>query len=278
MKFQFEKYVNNKYYGLSQLGKLEQKTRDLSDDVLLLDFTQTDKFESHLSAILGAILTRVKENGNTIDFEFKNKNKVENILERNGFLSAFGHSNERQDIYGTTIKYKKFKVEEWKRFKGYLIEDLFENKNFPIIAKDLKSKISKSLIEVFKNPGFHTDCKYVFSCGQYYPQNKRLNFCITNLGKTIFDNVSHYLNEDISALKSIEWALEERNTTRQGNTPGGFGLPILKDFLKKHAGSLTIYSENGFWSDPSESIWWQETQPIKGTIVNLEFKIKTGSA
>ena len=80
MRFQFNNEVRNDQRGFSQIGKLEQESKNLSSDNLVLDLTKTFFFEAQLSAILGAILNRSKKNGNTIDFG--NNKRVEQILQK----------------------------------------------------------------------------------------------------------------------------------------------------------------------------------------------------
>lgn len=104
-------------------------------------------------------------------------------------MSNFG-SEILPDIYQTTIKFKKFKVNEEKQFKDYLDRELLSQPDLPKMSPLLKSKINKSIFEIFNNANIHGHCTHVFSCGQYFPQKKRLASTIADLGKMIKFNVN----------------------------------------------------------------------------------------
>ncbi|MCZ0932111.1 MAG: hypothetical protein OXJ52_03045 [Oligoflexia bacterium] len=285
MEFQFEKEVRSDKEGLDQLAKLEEKSRELRSETLKLDFTQTNFFDAHLCSGLGAVLTQVDKNSNKIQFEFgTEESKIENTLKRNAFMYPFGRGF-LPDRYGTTIKYKKFKADKPLEFKEYLTKHLFNLKDMPEMTEGSKKQIFKSLIEVFNNPSLHAGCDHVFACGQYYPNEKHIDFCIANLGRTIHENVKDYLGSDFSKIIDIKslntpiwWAIQEGNTTRRGLHPGGFGLSVLKKFLGKTGGRLQICSKNEFWQEywdiePSAKRVSHLSSSIKGTIVILRFQV-----
>ena len=308
MEFPFEKEVRSGKNGLDQIGKLEKRLRGLSSGELKLNFDKTDFFDAHLCAGLGAILSQAEENLNEIKFNFRAESRVERVLRKNGFMSAFGEGSQ-PDIYRTTIKYEKFKANEPSEFKKYLSKYLFSLESLSNLPEDLRKKISKSLIEVFDNAFSHTGCKSVFSCGQIYPNEGHIDFSIANLGKTIYDNVSAYLKaskvaedkellEDIGKKKkpAISWAVKDGHTTRIGFRPGGFGLSELRKFLKETKGRLQIYSEDEFWEErysQSETTSTNQSRVkynrykdiksrsrpfvssiLKGTVVILRFQFK----
>ena len=199
MEFQFEKEVrSDSKEGLGQIAKLEEKSRELRSETLKLDFTQINFFDAHLCAGLGAVLTQAQNNLNKIQFDFGTKFKIANAFERNGFMSSFGGAS-LPDKYETTIKYKRFKADKPLEFKEYLVENLFNLKRMEMV-ESLRKKISKSLIEVFNNPSLHAKCDFVFACGQYYPFEKHIDFCIANLGRTIHENVKTYLDSNFSKV------------------------------------------------------------------------------
>ena len=69
---------------------------------------------------------------------------------------------------------------------------------------------------------------------------------ITDLGIGIRNRVCQYLNESLSSVDAIEWAMKERNTTKP-NDSGGLGLAILKSFIALNRGKIQILSGDGFW-------------------------------
>ena len=78
-------------------------------------------------------------------------------------------------------------------------------------------------------------------------QKKRLDFTIVDLGRTIKSNVKEYVNKEVSGKDALKWAVTEGNTTKHGEIPGGLGLSMIREFLKKNDGKIQIVSEDGYW-------------------------------
>jgi hypothetical protein len=263
--------------GFGFFVQLYAQTKDLSFDELVLDFKNNSWFEANLCATLGAILSKLQENFVAIRI-INMSSSVERILQKNHFLSNFG-SAALPDTHLTTIKFRKFKVTEEKQFKDYLDNELLSQPDLPHMSPLLKSKINKSIFEIFNNANIHGHCGHVFSCGQYFPQKKRLIFTIADLGKTIKSNVNEYLNKSYNGEEAIRWAVEEGNTTKTGNIPGGLGLSLIRDFLKLNSGCIQIVSSNGYWEERKGVIFAKEIEnTLMGTIVNLDININDHSS
>ena len=143
----------------------------------------------------------------------------------------------------------------------------------------LKSKINKSIFEIFNNANIHGQCEHVFSCGQYFPFKRRLLFTIADLGNTIKRNVNAYLNQSFTGSDAIRWAVEEGNTTKTGTIPGGLGLSLIRDFLKLNNGRIQIVSSCGYWEERKGAIFAKEFENVlMGTIVNLDITINDQSS
>ena len=96
------------------------------------------------------------------------------------------------------------------------------------------------------------------------------------MGKTIRKNVNDYFGSgsEISGDKAILWAVEEGNTTKKGNIPGGLGLSLIRDFLRLNEGSIQIISSNGYWEEKNGTIFGSAFKNrFLGTIVNFEFNL-----
>ncbi len=282
MIFSFPKEVKSNYGGYETLVRLYYTffSQNSEFSELKLDFKDTYFFDANLCAVLGAILSKVNENNNTIIF-LNLKPKVESIFTRNHFLSYFG-GQILPDHNSTTIKFKKFEVVEDKQFKAYLDNELLTQQDLPQMTLTLRKEISKSMFEIFSNADIHGKSKYVFCCGQYYPQLKKIDFTIVDLGRTIRYNVREYLkNPMMSATEAIKWAIEEGNTTKTGNIPGGLGLSLIRKFISLNQGDFQIVSSDGFLSETKGHLLTmdleslnEESMNFMGTIVNLQFNIK----
>ncbi len=272
MRFQFPNIISSDFNGYKTLIDLCKSIDGLKLDDIILDFSNTNWFEANLTAILGATLSNAQNNFNDLKVEGLSK-RLNTLFSRNHFLSHFG-GLKIPDFYDTTIKYRKFKKTEKKLFQEYLDLELLSKDVMPKMSDLLKTKINKSIFEIFENAVMHGNCKNIFTCGQYYRSKNRLDFTIVDLGKTIKTNVNEYLKKNLSGSKAIKWAVTEGHTTKQGPIPGGFGLSLIREFILKNKGKIQIVSADGYWEQIKDTEKEEPfSQKFTGTIVNLEFNI-----
>lgn len=270
--FKFPQVIKSNFEGYPPLLDLYHFSKKMIFDELVLDFSDTSWFDANLLAVLGSILNRAQSDLN--DVRLVNlQPQVEKIFSKNHFLSNFG-GEKIEDYYGTTIKYKRFKSSEEKLFKVYLDNELLSRSVLPRMSNALRKKINESIFEIFNNAVIHGGTTDIFSCGQFYPANKRLDFTIVDLGKTIKVNVESFLGKKLSAEDAIQWAIQEGHTTKKGDTPGGLGLSLIRKFLELNKGKIQILSADGYWYQRGENSHYQLFNKVfDGTIVNLEFNI-----
>jgi hypothetical protein len=272
MQVPFPREIRSNYDGYRQLVEFYGSIKDCFADDVVIDFQRTTWFDANLLSILGAILNRSRGNLNDIELVNINSSKIELLWQRNHFLSHFG-GYKLPDFYESTIKYQKFKITEEKVFKDYLDSELLSKKAMPDMTQLLRKKINESIFEIFNNTVIHGSCKNIFSCGQYYPKYKKLDFTIVDLGTTIKTNVNNYLKEKVN--HSINWAVKEGNTTKKGNIPGGLGLSLIRSFLTINQGKIQIVSADEYLEQNESGQIHINTFPgdFPGTIVNLEFNL-----
>ena len=273
-KFNYE--VKNNFSGYEQLLALYSETKNLMLNDINIDFSNCNWFEANLSAVLGAIITKLQNSINSVHTS-NLPDGIKSILSRNSFLSNFG-GELTPDFQGTTIPYKKFRKDDQKIFLQYISNRLLAIQDLPKMSYLLKKKIKECLLEIFINARIHGDTESIFSCGQFYPQKGKIDFSIVNLGSTIQKNVSHYRQPlKISSVEAIEWAIQEGNTTRnhRDQIPGGMGLSTLLSFIKLNKGRVQIISGNGYWENSQlesyKNILFANC--FDGTIVNIEFNV-----
>jgi hypothetical protein len=262
--------------GFEWLVRTANELNNISFSTITFDFRFCSWFEANLCAVLGAICHRATQNINNVEFVNLSPS-VQSIFSKNEFLKHFGSHWVFFDLNKTTIKYRRYKSNEQSLFKKYLDDELLSMEDMPNMSELLRKKINESIFEIFENAVTHGASEYVFSCGQYYPQKNppRIDFTIVDLGKGIKSNVNEYLGKSLKGSKTIEWAVEERNTTKKGNTPGGLGLKLIREFLKINKGEIQIVSVDGFWQQDKNNIIFAGdfNKDFAGTIVNLEFNI-----
>lgn len=269
INIEFPTRIESNFKGYQFLTDLYHETKSLMFDDVFLDFTKMNWFEGNLTAPLGAILNSIQNNLNEIYINHLSPS-IENLLERNYFLSYFG-GKKKVDHFKTTIKYRNLKTTDGKIFKECLDTELFSQEVMQEISPLLKKQIQESIFEILDNAIIHAQCKNFFSCGQHYPTKKRIDFTLVNLGKTIQENVSEFLNREINGEEAIRWAVTEGHTTKKNST-GGLGLALIQQFLKFNKGKLQIISGDGYWEqgyakDESKTF----SKFFSGTIINFEF-------
>lgn len=266
--------VSSDYLGYGLFIDLLKKAEKVSFDTIIMNFQENTWFEANLCAGLGTVIGKMEDDFNKVRLINMNS-LLETILSKNGFLFNFG-GQLTLDLYKTTVKYQKYKVTEEKLIKKYLDEELLQKEDFPKLSNLLRKKIGESIFEIFSNAEIHGGCTHVYSCGQHYPKKipPRLDFTIVDMGRTIKRNVSEYLKEPITGVEAIKWAVEEGHTTKQGNHPGGLGLKVIQEFLRKNNGKMQIVSADGYWQLVRNEISFNSYQnSFPGTLINLEFNL-----
>jgi len=261
--------IRSDYTGFSQLAALAAQTRECAFERIDVDMAATNWIDAHMCAPLGVIFTRLLEKLNVVR-PVGMSQKVESILRKNLFLGSYGFE-AASDEYGTTIPYRRFKPEDGRYFVSYINKHL-DGKGIPSMSDGLSRKFKDSLLEVFTNCGVHSETELgVFACGQFYPQQNRVDFCIADAGIGIRKKIRKELDLTMNSDTAILWALEEGNTTRKGSVPGGLGLKLLREFVSFNGGRLQIISDRGFWecTGANETVTRFE-HSFPGTVVNLE--------
>lgn len=264
--------------GYCQLLNIYRQIRYVEACEIIFDFSGTLWFEANLAAVFGVLIDYARNKRNKVLIEGM-RSIVQGILSRNGFLSEYG-MQKVVDLKGTTIPYKKFDLESGTRFSQYIKEELLAKPGFPSLSRLLSKKINESIYELFENARTHGECDYIYTCGQYYPNNQpaRIDMTIVDLGISIKKNVNGYLKSlkkpILTGADAIVWAIKKGNTTKTGNISGGLGLDLVLEFLKLNYGKMQIVSSDGFWEyrrGHVETKILNET--FNGTIVNIEFNL-----
>ncbi len=239
-----------------------------------ISFKDVFWFEANLCAVLGAAIYQTKRD--RIVVELTNcSNKFISLFGRNNFARLFGKATyDLQD--DTTIRFTMHQPNDTQEISDYIKTRLVKEGKFPALSKGLRSKIAQSFFEVYENAIHHSDCTEIFSCGQFYPNKTppRIDFTVVDLGKTIETNVSNYLKQNIKGWEAIEWALQDDNTTKVGDIPGGLGLKVIQEFVKLNNGKIQIVSGTGYW-ELRKGIKFSKPMgnSFPGTLVNFEINL-----
>ncbi len=261
------KNVNPDKNGYMQLNKLYSNYQD--EFVISFDLKIIQWFNACLCAPLGAILDKLNNDSwvtAKIDSLIGN-----NILQRNEFLSYYGFDKIRDDKH-TTIRYLKLQPSDSRFFNSYITDELVNHPALPSLSDPLKKKITESIYEMFVNAQMHSQTKFIYTCGQFFPKHHSIWFSITDLGVGFKHNINHRFNADLTSAQAIEWAVKNGHTTKT-NITGGIGLALLKEFIAKNSGTMQIVSGDGFYSfTASNECSYTLDFEFPGTIITMEFK------
>jgi len=271
--YKFRKDIESDFEGYQELIDFYHQTEKVFFDEVVVDFSNVFWFEANLCAVLGAILVELKSKLNNIKF-IRLNDKIKNIFLRNDFLS-YSSSEKLVNFGQTTIKYRKFDSEDEKYFMHYVNGELLSKSDLPKMTIQLKKKISESIFEIFVNSVSHSETILgIFTCGQYFPTKERIDFTIVDRGIGIKEKIRKEIGEKMQGDEAIAWALEERNTTRKGDIPGGLGLKLIKEFIKLNEGRIQIVSNDGFCELSGNEVFQQVFNlTFPGTLVNIRFNI-----
>lgn len=261
--------VRSDFAGFSRLADLAHDGKDCFLETIEVDFSSTFWFDANMSAPLGVVFSGFADGINTVQ-PVGFPRLVEGVLAKNRFLVGYGYP-ERSDNYGTTIPYRRFKAEDDRYFAAYLNKHL-AGKGIPRMSEGLGRRFRDSILEIFVNAAMHSESRLgIFACGQFFPIQHRLDFCVADAGIGIAAKIEKELKLALAPDQAILWALEAGNTTRKGEIPGGLGLKLLREFVKLNGGRLQIVSSRGYWeySEGRETVRLLDN-PFPGTVVNLE--------
>lgn len=262
--------INNTYESYQSLISLfEQHKEELFGNIHL----EIHRFfAANMSAALGAVLDHFTANLNDIHFDYINP-QIETILLKNDFLTYYG-KKRAIDVHNTTIKFQKLKPSDGKYFKNYVIEELIEGHttDLPRMSEGVKERILEAIYEIFVNAQIHSETKFIYTCGQFFPTKNKIEFTIVDTGIGFREKVNRRFGSNLISTQALKWAVQDKKTTKQGIS-GGIGLAVLKEFIGLNKGKMQIISSDGFYQfDSAGEVLKLFTGEFPGTIVNLQFR------
>ena len=261
--------IHSDQRGFTRLAALAVTLNHYLLDTIEADFSTCSWFDANMSAPLGVVFAHAVDKLNMLKPSGL-RPKVETILTKNDFLTGLGFP-KRVDTHGTTIPYRRFSATDDRYFAAYL-NNYLRGKDLPIMSEALLQRFKNSILEIFVNATMHADSKLgIFSCGQYFPQQHRLDFCVADAGIGIRRKIYKELGLRMNSDKAIEWALQEGNTTRKGSVPGGLGLKLIREFIAMNQGRIQIVSDRGYWEfSPAGETLTRIDNAFPGTVINIE--------
>lgn len=267
------KSFNNDITTYEELIKIYNDLSVIDEQRVLFDMTKTQFIAANLFSVLGCILHTLSME-NSLTFTFRNIHpKIKNVMQRNGFSKIF-RLDTIKDPNNTTIEYKIFNAttENLVEFEKYTILNIINRNDMPEMSALVRDRIVDNILEIFNNVIDHAETSKAFVCGQYFVSKKKLVITITDIGKTIKENVTEYLSEP--PYQAIKWAIVPGNSTKSTSAPGGLGISMLLDFLKLNKGLFTLISANECLEINEKGERFIELKnSFPGTIVSITFNM-----
>jgi hypothetical protein len=227
-------------------------------------------FAANMSSVLGALLDNLANGFNQVNFA-NIDDGAKAILSKNNFLSYFGYE-KLSDSNQTTIQYQKLKTTDSKFFNSYVYRELLNRTELPQMSNMVKERIAETICEIFVNAQIHSNTEFIYTCGQFYPSDHKIEFTITDTGIGFKKKINERFGSNLDACQAIQWAIKDKNTTKK-DIPGGIGLALLQEFIMLNNGKMQIISDNGFYEYGKDSETTQLFQgKFPGTVVNLQFR------
>lgn len=237
--------VNDSLPDFEYLFGLWNQLRETPDHVTL-DFSNCQFLQQNAVAFLGGLARLIASRSGAVSFDWTTlRGNVRANLERNGFLAAFGGSE--QPCADNAIPYREDANPDEKQIAAYL-RDRWLGRGWISVGPRLCAEIVSRVVELYDNAFTHARTPVgVISCGQYYPTLKRLKLTAVDFGVGIPATVRAYLGKPaMPPGEAMAWALRRGTTTKRGSISRGLGLDLLKTFVQMNKGSLEIFSGGGY--------------------------------
>ncbi|MDP4022046.1 ATP-binding protein [Methylobacterium sp. NEAU 140] len=257
--------VHGTVSGFSLIARLHLQLETLRDTDVIVDLTGVDRIDGHLTPCLQAVVNRAAINGNTIRLA-KVASAIHSTFCKNRFVVE-----ERIDRHNTVMPVTTFSVDGGKEFAVYAKKYL-SRPEMPRMTISLREKLHEGIGELFENSAMHSRTKApIIVGGQFYPTKNWISMSIVDIGQGIQRAVSAKLGINLTPQDAIGWAMEPFNTTKDGDVPGGLGSKILREFIEKNKGKITVVSNNGYWSQYGTNVTKRRLpMAFPGTAVVLE--------
>lgn len=263
------KNVHDDIEGYERLAQFFSNLRKRNNETVSLEFA--DWFDASMCPPLACVLTLLRDLGHK--FELGDcSSGIYNLLCKNHFFAEQSFPSATViDAWDSTIAFKSFRPSQIEDFQKY-IDEAFPRAYLPLMSEKLWRRMTDGFLELFANAEQHAEAKSVFVCGQFFPRKHRLKFTITDSGIGFQERISKSKNIKLSAPDSIDWCMESGNTTKTDD-PGGVGLNIIKEFIKRNKGSFQVVSHRGYWMMYNYNVSKNEMAlPFPGTALNITIR------
>lgn len=220
-----------------------------------IDFRNCDFLRPSAVVTLGGLIAQVTHiGGDTALLKNTLHPRVQDALQKNGFLASHGLEKRRKIAGPNAVTYRHDSVAGASDFAAFLAEEWLGRHWFGVESQ-VKQEILGTVVELYNNAFEHGQSETgFFTCGQLFPNKGEVVLALVDFGKTIPAVVRTLpSNRSMSDSDAILWALQPGHTTgaRGGKaTPRarlsrGLGFDVLLDLVAARGSHMEIYSSTG---------------------------------
>jgi hypothetical protein len=229
------------------------------------------EFINHVGvAFLGGLARWIEFKGGRIQFAWETLTpKIYVNLGQLGFLESFGAPLRPWE--GNSIPYRCDPNHHEQEIGRYL-RDAWLGRGWVNVSPGIRDAISGRAAEIYLNAFEHSRSPIgVFSCGQHYPKQGRLELTVIDFGIGIPDSVrSLPQNCQMTSSEAIDWAFQDGTSTKNETISRGNGLNLLQSFVKINQGNLRIFSGDGSAIIEENGVQYKDKcTKFSGTLVNI---------
>lgn len=272
------KDISTNGQGIIELMSFYKNAKTATQREVRFDLTGTATMDANLSALLLALVNKLKREYNK--YVFVDFPRHMNVFFRNGCVSHLagkGNNNQYYDQKESTIPLKTFTMNQEEPFCNYLRDDFFGQRGLSNLTLTTKTILKTHYEEIFSNFQIHAETNYpVFTCGQYFPEQRKLVFSMVDLGIGFLKKIRVQTEGLITTDgKAIEWALQGKNSTKDKLKygVGGTGLKDLRKYCETNDGSLQVASGSHFLTFVKQKVVQNDLPvPFEGAMINIVFR------
>lgn len=236
-------------------------------------FSHCNFLKQNAVAFISGLGKLVQHRGGSVQFEWNTlDDRIHTNLAQQGFLAAFGSPEEPWT--GNSIPLRIDRTMDVTGLMDYL-KSKWLGRGWINVSQKLRDAIVGRVWEIYANAFEHSHSTVgIFSCGQHYPNKKRLDLAVVDFGVGIPSNVRMFVqNESLPAGRTLEWAFQAGNTTKPNGMGRGMGLDLLREFVKLNQGRLEVFSHDGYARiDGRGEKYETRNSMFEGTILNISFQ------
>lgn len=278
--FSFPKTVLTNRAGHEFLWNFYNTYKDVFNHAVVLDFSEMNFFEGNLSALLLALVHRLKtDNGMRFSAQTLGNAECTDLLLRNGMIALLvDNENEwRPDFQQSTIQARHFQVDQPDAFADYIEKELLAHRSLTGIHSNVKNWVlANFFMEAFTNVEMHAGTRHLTTCGQFFPGKRLLHFTFCDLGHGFWQKIRDYTANHPEPIQTpreaIEWAVSGGSTFR---SKGGSALRRLRTYCMQSGWGLSIVTDGYLWQlKPDQQIACRPMDSAAlGTTIHLIIKI-----